>query len=294
MNFNFSKKAEYSLNSSLIDEAIRLYGIRVKFLLTEKINLDDTIFGDYSHMKSDAEKIWDMFMLPEMPESFDIGQYMFDEFGFTSFENINLFVSTKMFRGVCEMREIVGNLIVLPSSKVFEITSIEWMVPGINNLFTFADEKSVYKLSCKPYDFKLISELDHKDLVSEFTGISTTPESPETETSETESPTEEIESSSNEVESTEETETSAGGTDSTEEIETPIEEVESSEKMISDYDALDGYFEELIRQKEKQDTELEIKESVTTVVPSDEKKTPDTTEKKPIYDTTEVDIWNGY
>lgn len=289
INFNFSKKAEYSLNSSLIDEAIRLYGIRVKFLLTEKINLDDTIFGDYSHMKSDSEKIWDMFMLPEMSESFDIGQYMFDEFGFTSYDNISLFVSTKMFLGVCEMREIVGNLIVLPSSKVFEITSIEWMVPGVNNLFTFADEKSVYKLSCKPYEFKLINELDHKDLVSEFTGISTTPE-PETPS--------DTESSADEVGSTD-TESSAEEVGSSVEVETTPDEVGSSEgtdseEIVSDYDALDGYFEELLKQKEKQDTELEIKESVTTVIPSDDRMVADTSEKKPIYDTTEVDIWNGY
>ena len=66
-----------------------------------------------------------------------------------------------------ELKEIVGNLIVLPNNKIMEITSADIAVPGINNLFTYNDAKSVYKLVCKPYDAKLINELDALDITAE-------------------------------------------------------------------------------------------------------------------------------
>jgi len=45
-----------------------------------------------------------------------------------------------------------------------EITDVDATVPGINNLFTYNDAKSVYKLTCKPYDFKLINEIQPEDI----------------------------------------------------------------------------------------------------------------------------------
>lgn len=69
MNFNYSKHPEYQLHTSLIEEAIKLYGILVKFLVTEKINKDDSVFGDYSHLKSDNSKIYDIYMLPDNTEN---------------------------------------------------------------------------------------------------------------------------------------------------------------------------------------------------------------------------------
>ena len=51
MNFNFSQKPDYQLNTSLTEEMINLYGVLTKFLVIEQINKDDAVFGDYSHMK---------------------------------------------------------------------------------------------------------------------------------------------------------------------------------------------------------------------------------------------------
>lgn len=239
MNFNFSNKAEYKLNTSLINEVINLYGIKVKYIITEKVNQDFSVFGDYSHLKSDSKQIFDMFALPETSESFDISSFNFDEFGFTSYENCNLFVATKSFENVSEMKDIVGNLFVFPNNKVFEITNIDWMTPGINNLYTFNDAKSVYKLSCKPYDFKLINELNQQDLINEFTGADAEPELPKD----------------------------------------------------PNYDSLDGYFAELSKQKQRQDTEAELKDTATVTIKG---KDADTKDKKPLYNKDEVDIWNGY
>lgn len=163
MNFNFSKKSEYTLNTSLAEEMINLYGVSVKFLVTEKINRDDFVFGDYSHLKTDSDKIYEMFMLPENSEDWDSSGYNLSQFGLTNFDNVSLFVAKSSFEDV-DMKIITGNLLVFPNNKVMEITNTELTVPGVNNLFTYNDAKSVYKLTCKPYDFKLINELDSVDI----------------------------------------------------------------------------------------------------------------------------------
>lgn len=166
MNFNFNSQPEYQLNTSLIEEVIKLYGILVKFLITEKINEDTTVFGDYSHMKSDNNKIYDIYMLPETSEDWDTGGFGMSQFGLMSLENIVLFAAKSSFNDPNrdEMSEIVGNLLVLPNNRVMEITNVEITTPGVNNLFTYKDAKSVYALTCKPHDFKLINELDSVDI----------------------------------------------------------------------------------------------------------------------------------
>jgi len=165
-NFNFTNQAEYALNTSLAQEMINLYGVLVKFLVTEKINIDDTVFDDYSHLKSDSSKIYDMYMLPENTEDWDTNSYGINNFGLVNFETVNLFAAKSNFDGSDhdEIKEIVGNVLVLPNNKVMEVTNAEITVPGVNNLFTYADAKSVYKLTCKPYDFKLINELNNTDI----------------------------------------------------------------------------------------------------------------------------------
>lgn len=169
MNFNYSKHPEYQLHTSLIEEAIKLYGILVKFLVTEKINKDDSVFGDYSHLKSDNSKIYDIYMLPDNTENWDDNGYNFNPFGFTNMESITLYAARSAFvdEDHNDFNEIVGNLIVLPNNKIMEITHCGSTFPGINNLFTYNDTKSVYRLVCKPYDFKIINELESIDIAAE-------------------------------------------------------------------------------------------------------------------------------
>ena len=164
MNFNFDSKPEYQLNTSLVEEMIRLYGVLTKFMVTEKINSDDNVFGDYSHLKSDSEKIYDIYMLPEESEDWDVSSFSMNNFGLTNFENVSLFVAKSSFDTISELDHITGNLIIFPNNKIMEITHVDFVVPGINNLFTYNNAKSVYKLVCKPYDFKLINELDKVDI----------------------------------------------------------------------------------------------------------------------------------
>lgn len=164
-NFNFSGTPNYNLNTSLIEEVINLYGILVKFLVVEKINRDDVVFGDYSHLKSDSTKIYDIYMLPEESENFISIDSAFNGFGLTNSETINLFMPASALATIGLTKGLTGNLIVLPNNKVMEITQESWETPGMNNLFTNIDVKSVIKLSCKAYDFKLITELNSVDIV---------------------------------------------------------------------------------------------------------------------------------
>lgn len=163
-NFNFTNAAEYSLNTQMTSEMINLYGVLTKFLITEKINIDDEVFGDFSHMKTDSEKIYEMYMLPENSEDWDASGYQVTDYGLINFENIVLFVSKSNFDEIIDLENIVSNLIIFPNNKIMEITEVDSVVPGINNLFTYNDAKSVYKLSCKPFSTKLHSELNQSDI----------------------------------------------------------------------------------------------------------------------------------
>lgn len=164
MNFNFSNKNEYTLNTSLTFEMINLYGIGVKYIITEKVNLDLSVFGDYSHLKTNNSDIFEVNMLPEFSEDWESAEYAFTNFGLMNYENMNLFVSVQALTGISDISKMVGDLIVFPNNKIMEITHADLTTPGINNLFTYKDSKSVIKLSCKPYSFKLIEELNTDDI----------------------------------------------------------------------------------------------------------------------------------
>lgn len=166
MNFNLSKKPEYNLQARLTDELISLYGVQVKLLITEKINQDNIVFGDWSHLKTDSDKVHEIMGLPENSESWDDIGINFTEYGLINSENIRLFFSRKTIDSIFDdfdegkgFKSTIGNLIVLPNNKIMEITDIEFEVPGINNLFTNADQKNVYKFTLVSYNNTLIKEI---------------------------------------------------------------------------------------------------------------------------------------
>lgn len=165
-NFNFTGSNDYALNTSLITEVINLYGIETKFLVVEEENQDTSVFGDFSHLKTDDTKIYDINMLPETSEDWESDNYKFNDFGSTNFNNIILFAAKSSFTAIFEddFKLIHGCLVVLPNQKVMEITDVDVTVPGVNNLFTEVDAKSVYKLTLKPHSFKSVSEIDNADI----------------------------------------------------------------------------------------------------------------------------------
>ena len=157
MNLNFYNNPEYELNRSLITEMISMYGIQVKFVKVKKIN-EDLVFKDYQHLVADKNDIIEMYALPENSDSFDSSGYQFNSFGFTDLNNLSVFISVESF-GEIKFKEIVGNLIVLPSNKILEITDVTFQVPGINNDFVNNNSRTVYKLTLTPYEFKLTDNL---------------------------------------------------------------------------------------------------------------------------------------
>ena len=202
MNLNFYNNPEYELNRSLITEMISMYGIQVKFVKVKKIN-EDNLFKDYQHLVADKNDIIEMYALPENTDSFDSSGYQFNSFGFTDLNNLSVFISVESF-GEIKFKEIVGNLIVLPSNKILEITDVTFQVPGINNDFVNNNSRTVYKLTLTPYEFKL--------------------------------------------------------TDNLSEIQKPSDDLSPLDTPPK---SLDDYFEELMKEKEDLETELEVKDSQT-------------------------------
>ena len=168
-NFNFNENPEYDLNTELIDECINLYGVQTKFLVVQKLNSDDTIFGDYSSIKTDNSKIFDVFMMPENSDSWDSGGYNFSEFGMLNNDSCTVFVSKNSVQNIIELdfKELYGNLVIMPNNKIMEVTDVQFEVPGVNTLFTYSNAKSVYKLTLKPYSVKLTDEINQNDIIND-------------------------------------------------------------------------------------------------------------------------------
>lgn len=165
-NYNINDAPEYDLNASLIDEVINLYGIKTKFLKVQKLNIDSYVFKDYSGIKTNATDTFEVFMLPENSEGWDNAGYNFSQFGLVNMDNINLYCSKFSMEALdLDIKHVLGNLVILPNNKIMEITNCEFEVPGVNNLFTYNNYKSVYKFSLRPYNVKLTDELDNVDIL---------------------------------------------------------------------------------------------------------------------------------
>lgn len=165
-NFNINAAPDYDLHTELIDEVINLYGVMTKFLVVQKLNNDDIVFGDYSSIKTDNSKIFDVYMLPETSESWDNNGYNFSEFSLLNNDSTSVFVSKNSVENIIklEFKELYGNLVVMPNNKIMEVTDVQFEVPGVNNLFTYKNSKSVYKLTLKPYSVKMTDEINHTDI----------------------------------------------------------------------------------------------------------------------------------
>lgn len=230
----------------MIKEVIELYGIEVKFIKTNRINHDSTIFKDFSHLE--GHDAFTINVLPENSEGFDTANIALQDFGLLNFDNVSFFVHRDVIEPVCSYPEIVGNLIVLPSGKTMEITMVEMQTPGVNNLYTFDDRKSVYKLTCKPYDFKPMDELQNLDA---NLGASR---------------------------DNDDNEAGKGGA-----TRSSVEKDRQMDDVLREYDALDGYFDEILKDTEERRVETEVVPSVQTA-----------TDKKPMVSREEDDVWGQF
>ena len=162
MNLNIPLN-EYQLNATLADEVIRIYGVPLKLILSEKIN-EDSVFGDFSHLKVDNTSIFEIYGFPDNADEYEAGEALSSNFGFMGETNVDIYISKFSFDKIfkdknIELDKIVNSLIVLPSQKVLEITDLKVETPSINNLFMFNNLKNCYRLKCRSYHFKEQDEL---------------------------------------------------------------------------------------------------------------------------------------
>jgi len=169
-NLNQSKKPEVELNRTLIDEVISIYGLPVKYLFVEKMNKNQ-VFKDFSHFELNPNvESKQIYLLPEDTSDWE-GDTVFNQFGFYNQWTQHLFMSRKtaleLYPNFDEngRAEMTNNLIITPSNTILEITQIETYEPGVNNLWGFGDESSVYKIAVKIYDHNISDEIDLTDSI---------------------------------------------------------------------------------------------------------------------------------
>ena len=166
-NLNFTHKNEYSLHNNIISEAISLYGVQCKLIITFKQNIDFTVFGDWSNIKTNGLNIFDIDVLPSDQSDIERQEYQFTEFGLNYLYSNEVFISSKSLAKLgINLEALYSALIVFPSNQVMEITDVDFKVPGVNNLWAYTDLKSVIKLTLNSYQFKLHDDIQDKDLVN--------------------------------------------------------------------------------------------------------------------------------
>jgi hypothetical protein len=197
MSFNLnlyddSYDGEYELFRSTSEELINMYGVPIKYLITEKIN-QDHIFGEHSHIKIDNESVFNMFAMPSATDMWEGDSNIFSKFGLESLDVISIFISRTDFENIHpeitnrEGKATVdnmpyGNLVVFNNNKIMEVTNVELASSehGNNNVFTSDRDKNVYKLTLKSYLFNHddtskgteITESDKFDYEEDFGNLS--------------------------------------------------------------------------------------------------------------------------
>ena len=249
-NLNFTHKNEYSLHNNIISEAISLYGVQCKLIITFKQNIDFTVFGDWSNIKTNGQNIFDIDVLPSDQSDIERQEYQFTEFGLNYLYSNEVFISSKSLAKLgINLEALYSALIVFPSNQVMEITDVDFKVPGVNNLWAYTDLKSVIKLTLNSYQFKLHDNIQDKDLVNTL----------------------EVEVS-----------------DSVSLVESPEKIEENIEISDENFKVLDNYFESILNTKTDQDIESEVRD-VTVDVDKNIKEDKDDGVLRPIVDNSEQD-----
>ena len=182
-NLNRTHNNDYALKTNHIKEMISMYGVECDFLFTEKMN-KDKILMDFSHMKSDKNTT-KITILPEESEQWGGGS-QWDMFGLNNLRTMPFFISAEQIEDLIEKykdsypnqplnnyKALINSLMVLPNGSFIEVTDIEAEVEGINNLYAYDDEKSVYRLVTRAYNNSRNDEIEHSSNDTEKTTIDT-------------------------------------------------------------------------------------------------------------------------
>ena len=166
-NLNTSRKPEYQLQGNLIDEHINTFGIKVKFLKTEKKNADQT-FRDFTH--NVLKETTEIFILPENTEAYD--NPIYTSWGLTNNTVNNFYISGKTIEHLkefgIEITDLPNSLLVLPSSQIIEITHIE-PAQSMNYLWSYGDKPTAFVMTCREYNIQESDKLSMQDTIEDVT-----------------------------------------------------------------------------------------------------------------------------
>lgn len=157
INFN-NNKSEYELFGKMTSELIDSYGVFVTYLKTEFIEVDEVLGDIKSYAVTKPEQVIENIpLLPETPAGFENQDNLLSNFGLINLDSMDFFMSRETLDKIYpngEFNKMAGDLIVLPSEKIMEITNIKSQTPGANNNFLYRNEKNVYQITCKTYAHK--------------------------------------------------------------------------------------------------------------------------------------------
>ena len=172
MNLN-DYNNEYQMFNDQTAEIIDMYGVPVTYIKSKNVNFD-SIFGEFSHKKLVQDGVFkDIMVLPENPEAYDVGvDYgnLFTKFGFMHGEVFHCYISSYSVdaMGFENFRvDAMGDLIMVPSGKTFEITYISHEPVGANNKYAYDLKKNVYMIKCKVWFYNGDEKEDGKTVVDE-------------------------------------------------------------------------------------------------------------------------------
>ena len=176
INLNYSHSPEYNLYNNVTDELISMYGILSKYIVTEKVSLDLNTFGEWTTLKAEEDDVHEVFLLPATQENWQGQNIMFDQFGLGNFSTMEFFLSEKGLHSIfpewensVDINDMISDLILMPSGKVLEVTHVEPLVEGVNNLFAYDDTKNTVKITCRNYEFRKNDELEIDDIDNPLT-----------------------------------------------------------------------------------------------------------------------------
>jgi hypothetical protein len=181
-NFNYTKKKEYKMYGSMVDELINLYGIEVEYLEVSKFN-DNVTFQEYESRQLSSDSTTISVKMEEQGEYFDPNSII-NSFGISNLESTNIYISYKTlivllpdFESSKGFGAMIGNVIIFNSNKILEITDVVPLTPGVSNLFSFNDSKNVIKLTLNTYinshqDYQNPTYNDTTALDNVFTSLS--------------------------------------------------------------------------------------------------------------------------
>lgn len=154
--FNFNNNAnEYALHGSATAEMIELYGLQVTYIKMTKVN-SDRLLSEYQFMRADNDSVYKVMVYPENTGTYNDQNDLLSKFGLLMNDSTPLFISRKYMDIIHEdgnYHHSVGDVIMMPSGQLFEVTELEAQVPGLNNMFTYNNTKNVFLLKTRAYTY---------------------------------------------------------------------------------------------------------------------------------------------